>query len=692
MKYLIVFLSAAVLFCTGLGHAEETEDGLRLETIEVTAEKRSADSQKVSVPMSIMTETFIQDTGAEDINDIDWYIPNASIDTSRGINQAWVVFRGMSSNEFVYTSPIVLNIDGLPADSSYGFNADFEDIERIEVLRGPQGTLYGKNAMSGVINIITRKPDNSFSAMTGFKVEERGGSKLKATLSGPIVKDRFYIGLAGAFEQTDGYLRDSTPGGKDDIDGYDKYHYTIKLRATPNRNTDIMLKYSHSEATGTVPRAIYSNDQTYDIYTGYTTDELEEAESITDSLLLNISYTAKAANITSITSYKNVRSDELIPLGYYPGMRMAMGQEFSIPAYTQELRAASPEGSRIKWIGGLYFDDSVKDIDEASTIMDYDTYSYKMDWRPEFKSKTYAAFAEATFPLGSSRFSLTMGGRYEKTDKEMDYRYTASMDGAVLSDDSYSVDKSWNATLGKITLSYEMNENINFYTYVAQGYTPGGFNYTTSVPELAAFDETTSLNYEAGVKTRLLDNRMMLNVNVFHTTYEDLQVISADLAANIYTVKNAGKSHATGLEADLMYRPMRGLDIFASAGITEAKYDDFEVDSSSYDDNYIAGAPDMTASLGVSYRHPSGVMGMLDLSHRGRTYFTKDNSENKKQESYEILNLKAGYESLKGYEFYFFVRNLTDEKYFVDMRDGGSMTYNFIGEPKTFGVEFSYRF
>jgi len=689
-KFLNLFCFTALTVLTA---SVSFADDLQLDMITVTAEKRTADAQEVASPMNVMTDTFIEDAGLNDVSDVGRYVPNVVIDSSWGLNQTWIVSRGMTTNEYLATSPMVLNYNGMPSDSNFGFNFTFEDIERIEVLRGPQGTLYGKNAMSGVINVVTKQPDNNLTGKIGFSVEERDTYKTKFTVSGPIKEDKLYFGLSGGYQETNGYIEDKTPGGQKDISASEKYHYSAKLRATPTSNSDIMLQYSHSRATGANPPLVFSDSHTYDVYTGFRDDQYDDTVSVTDLLLLNMNFKTDMFDITSISSYKNVDTDETTLMGSQYGSYLIGVQDFELPTYSQEIRISSTDKSHIKWLGGLYYDRSKMDVNKFSNILDNGTMRYTYDYMPEIDSTTAAAFAEATIPLFSDRFALTLGGRYERTEREMDYRLAVLMDNTTLSDDRYSVEKDWSAALGKVAISYKAAENLNLYALVSQGYTPGGFNYSTSDKKHADFNETTSMNYEMGVKSKLLNNRLMLNANIFHTEYDDLQVLETLYASNIVVVKNAGKAHTTGIETDITARLAKGLDIFATAGMMEAKYDDFNLDSVDYDEKYMIGAPKFNATAGISYRHSSGFMGIADVKHTGKTYYTKTNDSLKSEGSYEIVNVKAGYESDKGYEIYLYVRNLTDKEYFSWMRDAGAGTaFNYMGEPRTIGVEVNYRF
>lgn len=683
MKKFLYLLCIAALFSMSASAAEA--DDIQLETIMVTAEKRSEDAQKVAVPMNVMTNVFVQDKGMSKMSDLSRYIPGMSLNDDFAITQTWAAYRGMSTNEMLYTSPIVLSIDGMATDSTHGFSTTFEDIERIEVMRGPQGTLYGKNSMTGAINVITKKPGNNLTGSVGFAVEERNTYKTKFGVSGPIKKDSVFFGLSGGYEQTDGYIEDHTLGGRKDIAEKDRLFYSAKLRFTPGKDNDIMLKYSRSHTDSYSSPVVFSDSPTYDITTGLTKSEFDGSDSTIDSFILNMAFKRQLFDLASITSYRYVDTDQHILRGFSSPYTLG-AQKFKEPSITQELRVNSKDSSKVKWLLGAYYETDKRDYDEMS--MSSSTVKY--DYQPVTKSSTYAVFAETTLPVFSDKFAVTLGGRYEKTGRDFDYYSVYTMNGVPLMENSYSAEKDWSSSLGKIAFTYNLTQTSSIYFTVAQGYIPGGFNITSDVKDSADFNETKSLNYEMGFKSKLLSNRLMLNANVYHIDYDDLQVMERDMSTNIYTVKNAGKAHSTGIETDIMYKPLRGLDIFATAGLSESKYDDFKDYSGEYDKKYMMDAPKFTAAAGATYRHSSGFMTTFDVKQTGKTYFAKDNNSDKVQDTYAIFNVKAGYESEKGYDVYLYVRNLTDKEYFTYMRDSGVL--NYMGEPRTVGMEVNYRF
>jgi len=690
-RLLVVLFSIALSGFSFISHAEEE---FKLETMTVTAEKRAADSQKVSTPMNVMSESFIADASIKNIEDIGRYVPNISISSSFGVGSHRIIFRGMEPNGFTETNPVVLNVDGLAHDRSHGFGTTFDDIERIEVLRGPQGTLYGKNAMGGVINIITSRPGNEIKGRFTAGVEERNGYKAGFNISAPIKKDLFFIGLSGGYSRTDGYIEDRTDNGIKNFDEKSNKNISLKLRATPGTGNEIFFKYSHSKAEDNAPPMNYGKSPSNYVDTGLP-DYSEE--NTTDSFVLNLKFDRKAFNTESITTYKKFDDDALFPFGKYGPVSISGVRDITDTAFTQELRLSSSEESRIKWLAGLYYDQNKQVKHKFSMSMG------GMDsvWRPETRSKTYSAFAESTIPLGSDKLSVTVGGRFEKMDRELDYKFSMKMPGSPAMDmPEYTVDKTWESFLGKVALNYQATNDIRYYTSVTQGYAPGGFNYTISDKNLAQFDEAKSVNYEIGMKSNFFNRKLMLNANFFYTIYDDLQTTTADADTRQWILTNAGRAHATGIEMDIAARPLQGLDIYGTLGLMEAKYDDFQEDDRatnskiSYDDNNILGAPKIQATIGTKYRHSTGLFGMVDVKYVSKAYYDKANNSDMTIPNYSVINVKAGYESGKRLDVYAYVRNIGNEAYFTfrEPKMNPTSYFNAKGEPRTFGVEASYRF
>lgn len=677
---------------------------LELEKVTVTAEKRSSEAQKVSIPMNVFTESQIEDAGMESVSDLGLYIPNVFITDDVQMGETVAVFRGLAPNDFASTNSLVLVVDGIAVDTQDTFVNSLLDVEQIEVLRGPQGTLYGKNAAAGVISITTRQPGDDTEGFVSLRAEEDNTYGGSFRLSGPLKKNYAYYGFAASYDTTDGWIEDKTPGGSEHMDEKDELNLIFKLRIAPDSKNNILLKYSMYDLDGGNPPAISGIDSV--TYSTVTNLDNYKSEQTMHQAVAKMDFVRRPFTLTSVTSL--VADDkDLITYGG-PDMLYAYA-DHKYTQISQEIRFTSPEESPVKWLAGVYADRTSDDWGDGMGVI-YDLSAWgmgymDMDWPAKNTGSSGAAFGEATFPI-SKKLSATLGARYEYIKREMDFRYEVYdyATGAELSMDyqgesvpvKYSTDESWSVALGKAALNWQYSDSLLFFASVSQGYIPGGFNWTANDADTAKYDETKSVNYELGAKSTLFDNRLNLNANIFYVRYEDLQT-EQEVAPGIYRITNAGKAHAAGAEADFNAVPFAGWNIYGSLGYLRTEYDDFKEynsgtgETDDFSGNTITNSPEYSAMTGIKYRHSSGLFLLGEYSYKGRTYFSKDNSSAYTRDAYELANVRAGYESPGGFEVYAYVKNALDKEYFSYMQDYGSGMYS-IGQPRTFGVRMNYRF
>lgn len=704
MNYFRFFLAAAFLLAAS---AFAEEDQYRLESVTVTAEKRKQDAQKVSIPMNVFSEAALEDMELSSVSDLSLYLPNIFASEGDMLGDTEIVFRGLASSVYAYTNSLVLVVDGLTVDSQKALDISFEDVERIEFLRGPQGTLYGKNAAAGVISITTRQPGNETTGRVSFAAEEESTYDTSFRISGPIREDLLFYGLSASYRTTDGWMTDHTPGGMEHMNEQEDKYLSLKLRYTPGRGNDISLRYSRSELDGGSPPTVIGKDFSYDTVTGM--DEYG-ADHTSDTLGLRMEFERSAFTLTSVTSYLDNSKEDIVYAGS-PVYDHAYFNE-DLLQISQELRLSSPASSKVMWLAGIYADRTVDDWTDGGSgmVMDLSMYSMglmDLNYSNKQTADTAAAFGEITFPLYKDKLSLTLGARYEQVKKELNtdysvYDYTSGIEmpfdytGQPVPIE-YTLEDTWSVFLGKAALSYQASENLRYYLSAAQGYIPGGYNWMSTDPDTSKYDETHSVDFELGMKSSWLDNRLNLNINFFYTDYRDLQTYQ-QTGIGIYEVVSAGEAHAQGFELDAAARPAPGWDIYGSLGYLDTEYDDYEAYNSgtasmeNYSGNTITMSPEITASAGIKYRHPSGVFAMGEYSHTGRTYFTYGNESDYTRDSYNILNAKIGYESGMGFEVYAYVKNLADEEYFTHIIEMEPQGKYVVGQPRTFGVQAAYRF
>jgi len=685
--------------------ADEREKAQReynLETVTVTAEKREENVQEVPTPITALTEIMIEDADVQDVGDIVEFVPNMSFRTSYMEGTSETNFRGIHLSQFTEKNPVVIFIDGIPQDGLANYDTNIINVERIEVLRGPQGTMYGKNAIGGVINIISKEPGNQFESRITAEAAENESYRASFFTNGPIITDKFFFGLAGSYQETDGFMQNDNPAG-DNLDEGEEARLKSRFKWTPTDRLAINLH------TGLF-QTRYGSGVGINAAEGVKYHEYKNPDDKTDSdrfdNALNIAYQGSGFGFDAITTFSHgtidLRQDQsfanvnrLMPVSL---------RDTQTDSFSQEFRIKSPDKNEgMEWIGGLYYSQENSEWDMMG--QSYNTasmfgYNILYNWPNDTTDQTMAAFGQVAFPL-PGRLKLTTGLRYERVDKEVDYRYevTRTDTNEILPADpfqpgnptsvTYNIDDTWDVWLPKGALSWTVNNNVMLYTSVAKGYLAGGFNWCENVKEQAKFDEQSSIDYELGAKISWFDNRLIFNANLFYMDIKDMHVYYTPDSVTFIT-SNAAEAHSQGVEIELQARPLPGLDVISSFGLIDAEYDEYTntagIDCSG---KALEGAPEYTLYLAVQYRHDSGFFSRISMQGYGEYYFEEYNSL--RQKAFELYNAKIGYESSL-WEVYLYGENLFDKEYFSFGRVNASGTIANVGSPRTFGVIASLRF
>jgi len=693
-----LLLSAAQLWAQ---EAEETA-ATKTQSITVTANKIEEDLQKVPQSITVLDEIILEEKGITDVPDLIREIPNMAAE--EGVHGAAVSFRGLNPSMFTNKNPVVIYIDGVPIIDRYGFDASLANVKRVEVLRGPQGTLYGKDAIGGVINIVTKEPENSWHGMVGAEYGSENHMQGIFNMNGALMENTLYMGINGKYEQDDGWIDNTYPGvdgnesDQQQLSGYLLYTPTDRFTA---RLTLSMDNQTDSGTNGyALPGGSNFSDLNRDDAEASAFDVPTEVDIDSFSQILHLSYTFDAITLTSTTTHRKQDIEGDYDADYqaytlYDGLKQFNYSETE--TYTQELRLSSNNESGIRWVAGLYLDSEdhqqgpygqqfpIYD-DSGSFIGNYD---YNAD--SDTDSTTYAAFGQAMIPVGE-RFEVTLGGRYQHIDKEIDLdMYYLPVGTTGDPSFSYSGEKDWDVFLPKAALSYSLSDDWNTYVSYSQGYMPGGFNYFASSgsTEDNSFEPQKSTNYEIGIKGSVQKLRMA--ATVFYMDIEDVHVYKA-YGHNYYT-DNADSGHSQGVELELAYQLTDTIELTGSVGFIEAEYDSYDAgDGISFDGQDIENTPSYTATAGISYRHPSGLYGRIDMRAKGETSFYDDaNRTFVEEDAYAVFDAKIGYQT-RGWDFYVYGKNLTDEEYITDFISNSTLMLAGFGQPLTVGVGVRYRF
>lgn len=674
-----------------------------LGTMTVTAQKREENIQNVPMSISVFSDIQVEDADIRDTIDLTRFIPNVYL--KKATSENIIVIRGIPSFDGSIYGPAGFYVDDVALPLHYMHNPEMFDVERVEVLRGPQGTLYGKNTESGVINIITKKPDNTFRAKVfgeyGFYDNAPGDSNTYrggANIAGPLVKDRLYLGLAGQWKDSGGYMENEFDND-DEVADYEHKDARATLRWTPADRWDIslgldVLDYDESTAYYRFINGPYETDRCKVNYNGlYSSDQQSNGQT------LRVKYEGDAFSLLSVTGRRdyetNFKSDcDLGPLDWGNNF-----YAYENDVLSQEVRVTSPENSGpLEWLVGFYAFNEQTDVDleiqmrgtRKITNMDVDGYAF---------------FGQATYTL-FNRLHLTGGIRYDDLEQEGKQRSTSSGVHPFFppGDSTYEKDLDDDEVLPKFAVAFDFTDNAMAYASASRGYLNGSYNYGAgdSVENLA-YDPEYTWNYEVGIKTSWLDNRLMANLAVFYIDMEDKQAIETIPGGPIgmRTIRNAAEAHSQGLELELQARPARGLDLFAGLGIVQSEFDDWtasEMDMMTgqfvtydYEDKDLPHVPEYTYNLGVQYRHESSIFGRVDLLGTGEQYCDSKNTDTLKIDDYHLVNLRLGYEAER-FDVILWARNVFDEEYYGIMYDYGGPILAIDGDPRMFGVTLTCRF
>lgn len=668
-----------------------------LEHIIVTAEKRHVDRLDIPVNVTAISNESLLDRNIESISELSQHTANLHIFSWGGRRDSNIFIRGIGPG--LFTDPTVgFYVDGVNYSVNGMFDMDLVDIERIEVLRGPQGTLYGGNSLGGVINIVTKQPTNETEGRMSLSTDDLSRTKLNASYSQPLVEDKLFFGVALSALKADGHIDNTFLnedfGARDDISLRTKLRWAVSDVLEANITIDYEKFRGDSYAMGPAAAIRANPDKVRHDFKG-----VDDRDVLGTALTL--SWNLDNMDITSITSWRNWENNNSADqdAGNLMETRQiyhAMSKE-EAEQITQELRFASKNTERLSWIGGFYAYSSEITSNSAG-ILDFTLVGgggpYKNIFSADKDNSGYALFGQLDYAL-TNRLTATAGLRFdhEKRKATVDINNQTSGVVAVLSGD-----KDFHEVLPKIALSYDVNDGTLLYSSVSKGYRAGGFD--TLYPNKAnpTYDSESSTNYEIGYKTRLMDNRLEIITAAFLIDIKDQQVQQLLPSGTIIT-DNAGESRSQGIELETNFIPAEGWLISLSGNYTDATFEDYKgvnVATSMpeiYSGNRLPNAPKYTANLAIQNRHPiSGSLTLfsrLDTQYVGSYYFDAPNQL--EQKSYNLVNAKIGLES--GYwSAYIWAKNALDEYYSKVEFNFGSGPTAEAADPRSVGITVSANF
>jgi iron complex outermembrane receptor protein len=681
-----------------------------LDQVVVSSQKREELLQKIPVSITSLSEKNVTDYRLWNSKDITGIVPDL-YSADPGDKRNVTSIRGITTTS--YDPAVATYIDGVNQFGLDTYISPLFDVARIEILRGPQGTLYGRNAMGGVINIITKQPTNKTSGFAEATLGNYGQQRYSAGIKAPVIKDKLFFGAAALYDGFNGYYTNEFNNSD-----YDEQHSIIGnyfLKFLPGERWAITLNVKHNNNRNHGPfPLVFGVDDAFATPYKVNQNALTNIIDNTFNSSLSVNYTASTFNFESQTAWQsNYRYyNTPIDADFSPidGITIVnnYGNDFNtVKVFTQEIKFSSPAADRspLKWTAGTYLflqknpGKQATHFGDDALLVGAPDVDFSLINTTRTKGQGIAVYGQATYKI--EKVEITGGLRYDYENKDQTIlgEYQKDGEAAFPIRPDTSASAHFTAFTPKLSLAYNISdENLLFATY-SRGYRAGGLTPLASDPSqpaLFAFKPEYSNNFEAGVKNTFLENRLMLNFTAFYTNIINAQVPTLILPDAVTITKNTGKLTSKGVEAEVNAAPANGLQINYSVGYTDSKYKNLKLSQNGGEAD-LSGkrqifTPEFTSMLAAQYSLALSKKHDVDLVLRGEwkslgtQYFDLANSI--KQSPYSLLNTRFGI-ATKNFELMFYGRNLTSKKYIAYAYDFGAV---HLGDPKTYGISLKGKF
>ncbi|MGQ2933991.1 MAG: TonB-dependent receptor [Sphingopyxis sp.] len=598
--------------------------------IVVTAQKRTQNVQDVPISIAVVSGEALQEQGSASLVDYAGYVPGMNVSNGGTPGQTTITLRGVAPLNSAQTVGIYL--DDAPVGSSAIYNRAGQftidlmpyDLERIEVLKGPQGTLYGASSIGGLVKYVTVQPDTREfkvrAGVEGFTIKDAGslGWGGQVYVNAPIATDTLAISGSFAWRKTPGWVDSVNNAGIKDQNDYEQRGGRAALLWTPTPELSVKLAgiWQSLDSDG---NGIYAADLTGKrLGNGHSYNNYvpESYDIDLDYYSATIDYDFGAATLTSATTYSKTQSAQVQDASYAFGVLFPLLTNGAIPPgitpfsldlglkkWTQEVRLASPSGGRFEWLVGGFFTD--EETSNAQLVRSFDMAGNPIAPLDPLAIvglpatyKEYAVFANATFKL-TEQFEVTGGLRWARNEQT----FTQISSGAIVptaNDPGESAESVWTFS---VSPQFHINEDAMLYARVATGYRPGGPNVIVpNVPPSVDADRMT--NYEVGLKADFADRMLTVDAAFFWMDWTDIQVTRA--FGGVSGGANGGKATSKGFEGSLALRPAPGLTISATGSYTDASLSEDVPDISGAKGDRLPAVPKFSGALRADYEFELG--------------------------------------------------------------------------------------
>lgn len=664
-------------------------DSVELKELVVEASRDGSQLKKLPASVSILSTNQIESLGLNSLTDATSTVANLFMPDYGSKLTSPIYIRGVGSR--INSPSVGLYVDGVPYFEKTTFNFDFFDISRIEVLRGPQGTQYGRNTMGGIVNILTKSPLNYQGTDLNIQAGTYGSYLLNV---GHYAKssERFAYSFSLNYRHNDGFFTNDFLNQKVDI--LDSYGMRNRLiwNVTDRFSIENILSFEHS-VQGGYPYAVYNEsidkaeEIRYNQESGYNRDLLSNA--------LLLKYKADNYNLTSTTSYQHLSDKQSIDQDFTVDSLYFVIQRQKQNMISQELTIQSNGKKKYNWIFGVY--GFAQQFDNQVNV---NTYKVKTETTKKYDHTIAggALFHQSTlndFPI--KNMNITAGVRLDTETDQLGYQYDRIKNGVFtsLADTTYRSLKSIQI-LPKLAINYKLG-NTNLYALISRGYKTGGFNSTFERPEDLTFDPEHSWNYEIGAKSSIFENKLFVEGSLFYIDWKNQQIYQATPSGTGSMLKNAGHSVSKGVELSLNTASIQGFELMASYGYTHATFISNVLSATvNYSGNYIPYVPKNTiaAQLKKTVEITNSVLLnriVMSVLYKGTGSIYWDDKNSHRQGFYNLVDARISFVR-KNVQFDLWGTNLGSTVYESFYFESLGKKYVQNGKPLQAGVKLALKF
>jgi iron complex outermembrane receptor protein len=675
--------------------AEPSQSSPALEEVVITARKRAESALNVPMSVSALAGDQLERRGVRNNRDLGAYFPGVSFNDSNGSNSEFSI-RGLTSAGSGSDTSVGLYIDEVFLGDESSMSQRQFDLESFQILRGPQGTLFGRNTVAGAINIVTRKPEPEFGGALDASFGNFGLRQYGVTLNVPLMSDKLMARVSFVDRSRDGYLRNLAAPG---VRGNDENGRSVRahLLARPNDSLELLLSVddSRDDTCDNMFRLVGGQ-----LYTGNTNPDESAWDGPCNSerrmrgVSLRADQSFATSTLTAISAYRKRDTEFITDRDFTSRPILATGLDTDEQQFTQEIRLSGGSGDDLKWVvGAFYFERSYL----QDTILELGPgflgpgRTNRVNAIADLSTRSLAGFGSIEYPI-TAKLTAEAGLRYTSESKDLDYVQTATLPipgFGVVPPFSKKVDGGeWSPT---VTLTYKPAEAHTLYMRLARGFKSGGFNAgPSSNPARIEFAPEYLNSYEVGYKGAP-SGRVRIDTSLFYLDYKDIQQ-SAQSGAGFF-ISNAARARSYGAELQVSARATESIGLNASLGLVDAQYTSFEANSG----KRLPRAPRVTAAINLEYDRAIGTVGTLsfipEVVYRAENFVDAANTALFRQEAHEQVNLRAAFESTQGWTISAWGRNLTDERVTLGGFSVAPLLFAVTtSPPRTYGLDLRWSF